>query len=117
MIALKSAIAWCVKHWECKSDHDLLLLHHLLLFREAYMNKLTNDQDNYGITFTTLEALAFCQAWHGVDLNYIKFEGVVVQEVLDQIDKVRKTLEAKALRLGNEPADHNLLDDSAYLLD
>lgn len=94
MIALNSAVVTCISKWYCENDHEVLLLHHLKLFGIEYRQKLQNEQNNYGVTFDEIKTLAFCQIFDKVPLDYLKYEGVIVQEILDEIDKHRKRIEA-----------------------
>lgn len=96
MNALASAHIFGVPRYEATNDHELLLLHHMIAFREKYTRMLLNDQKNYTVKFNAVDALAFCQIWAPVNLAELKYEGLIIQRVLNAIDKYRKSLEATA---------------------
>lgn len=92
MLALRNAHVELLRDMDIKTDHDVLLHHHLQVFADRFEKMSANIQNKYGLKFTELEALAFCQIWSEVDVFTIGYGGHVIQEINNTIDKQRKNL-------------------------
>ncbi|MFN4248937.1 MAG: hypothetical protein ACK4EY_14515 [Flavipsychrobacter sp.] len=93
--ALHSSFDFLIKHYEVLNEHELLLLHHAIDFREVLDKLLQKKQKQYTFKLVDVTALAFAQIWH-TDYKLLKeLERNVVFSINEQIDKYRKQLKSR----------------------
>jgi hypothetical protein len=96
LLAWNRANIWLMRNWDINSDHDLLLLHHMLEFKQLHEKQLSNEQKKYTLKLTQAQVLAFCQMWKEVDFSKhmleMPYEATVVLEMNGEIDRYRKSL-------------------------
>lgn len=95
MLAMYNAIKWLIQHYDVENPHEALLLLIAESLRDKFAKKLNNDQGKYTINFTEVEALAYYQIWSAVDLTLMNYEGLMMQSVVDEMDKHFKGLIAQ----------------------
>lgn len=89
--ALVSGFDWLIYHYEITSSHELLLCSHANDLRAWFAGMEVNKTKTIGFGDTT--ALAICQLWHDVPFKSMPpFEALHVQNLLNEIDKHRKTI-------------------------
>lgn len=89
--ALTSAFDWLIYHYEITNSHELLLCNHANDLRAWFAEMEVNKTKTIGFGDTT--ALAICQLWHDVPFKSMPpFEALHVQNLLNEIDKHRKTI-------------------------
>ena len=88
--SLHSAYVKAIRQFECHSEHDHLLLEHAQDLCHTMGKKLLDDQTQYTISLTSVEALAYAQWWSVNQLDPSSLEFVTMSKVLGQIDQYSK---------------------------
>lgn len=89
---LLKAHDFLIKHYDVLSDHELLLLHHAIKFRDSYQTALVRKKASYTIKFDAVTALAFAQLWH-TDYKILKeLPRKIILDINAKIDKHRKKI-------------------------
>lgn len=92
--ALHAGFLWLIHNWSIDNKHDALLLQHAIEFEWLYEKQLHNEQKKYGLVFTELQALAFCQLWSENYKHLNEYGRVTVFTINAEIDQYRKSLKA-----------------------
>lgn len=88
--ALAVVHAELVRAYEADDAHEALLYEHIVELNAMFQEKVRKEQRNYSIRLSSPQVLAFVQIWQQCRLIADQFTDVILNEVLQDIDKRSK---------------------------
>lgn len=80
-----------------KDEHEMLLREFMIDMHVRLNTMLaTRETNNFTISLSNAEAMAFYQIWQKVDLRHCPYSQVIVADAVTKIDKFHKSAQAKA---------------------
>lgn len=86
------ALEFCDKYWVSEDDHEVLLYYHIIEIKEACQLKLFKRQKTYSISMTPAQTIAMLQIIGKFSLDYLRLEGLILQEIANDIDQYKKSI-------------------------
>ncbi len=88
MEALNEICEEMIDDFKPANEHQNLLYAFLLELRHRITQLLKNNQANYFLTFLSMEAIAFYQLWHIMDIRHDKYAALIVDAIMKKLSSL-----------------------------
>lgn len=86
--ALLEICAEMLEEFSPRNEHQLLLREYLQDLQLRLRDMLRKQQENYVLTLTGTEAMAFYQLWNMLDISHDKYANLIVDHLLKKMGRL-----------------------------
>ena len=86
--ALLEICAEMLQSFRPLNDHHYLLREYMRELQHKLLNMSARAQDDYTLTLSGTEAVAFYQLWHMLDIKHDKYASVIVETMLKKMSSL-----------------------------